>query len=206
MREVTKYGKTVADAVSIALKELNATVEQVTVQVVEAPRSGFFGIGAKKALVKVMLNKTFFDSGVDYLTEIIKQSGLSVHIQVEERNARVCRCRLVGHDAALLIGKHGKTLNALQFLAERMVNSLSEHHLSFFLDAENYRAARKKALVELAQRIADKTVRSGRPYRFEPMPAFERKIVHHALSRNQKIQTYSKGDEPRRYLIVAPRS
>jgi spoIIIJ-associated protein len=206
VREVTKYGKTVAEAVSIALNELNATLEQVDIQVVEKPKSGFLGIGTRKALVKVALNKTPFDDGVDYLTDIIKQSGLSVHVQVEERNMRACRCQLAGHDAFQLIGKHGKTLNALQFLAERVVNTQSDHRINLMLDAENYRETRKRALIDLAQRIAEKTIKTGRPHRFEPMPAFERKIVHHALSGNKKIQTFSNGEEPRRYLTVAPHS
>ncbi|MET1248388.1 RNA-binding cell elongation regulator Jag/EloR [Sporolactobacillus sp. STCC-11] len=206
MREVTKYGKTVAEAVSIALKELNATSDQVDVQILTEPRSGFLGIGARKALVKVILMKTPIDYGIDYLKELINKSGLTVRVRVDERNTRVCRCSLVGKDAFQLIGKHGKTLDAFQYLANRVVNKGSEHRMKLILDAENYRAIRKKSLIALAKRIAEKTVRSGRPHRFEPMPAFERKIVHTALSGNSKIRTFSNGAEPRRYLIVAPRT
>lgn len=206
MREVTKYGKTVAKAVSIALNELNATPDQVDVQILKEPRSGFFGIGARKALVKVILMRTPIDYGIEYLKELINKSGLTVHVQVDERSARVCHCSLVGKDAFQLIGKHGKTLDAFQFLTDRVVNKDSEHRIKLILDAENYRMIRKKSLIALAKRIAEKTVRSGRPHRFEPMPAFERKIVHTALSGNSKIRTFSNGAEPRRYLIVAPRT
>ncbi|MCO7126098.1 protein jag [Sporolactobacillus shoreicorticis] len=206
MREVTKYGKTVAEAVSSALNELNATLDQADVQILEEPRSGFFGIGARKALVKVALTKTPFDYGMDYLTAVIKKSGLTVHVQVEERSARVCRCTLSGKDAAQLIGKHGKTLNALQFLTDRVVNRDAEHRLKFILDAENYRETRRKALIALAKRVAEKTVLTGLPHRLEPMPAFERKIVHTALAKCSKVRTFSNGEEPRRYLTIAPRS
>jgi len=206
VREVTKYGKTVAEAVSSALNELNATSDQTDVQILEKPRPGFFGIGARKALVKVTMTKTPFDYGIDYLNEIIKKSGLTVHVQVEERSRRVCRCTLSGKDAAQFIGKHGKTLNALQFLVDRVVNSDAEHRMNIILDAENYRDTRKKALITLAKRIAEKTVKTGLPHRLEPMPAFERKIVHNALAKCNKVRTFSNGEEPRRYLTVAPRS
>jgi spoIIIJ-associated protein len=202
VREVTKYGKTVAEAVSIALDELNATSDQADVQILAEPRSGFLGIGARKALVKVILVKTPFDYGIDYLTELINKSGLTVHVQVDERSAQVCRCTLVGKDAAQLIGKHGKTLDAFLFLVDRVVNSGSEHRMEFILDAENYRASRKKALIALAKRIAEKTMSTGRPYQFKPMSVFERKIVHKALANNYKIRTYSKGKESKRYLII----
>ncbi|GAY77215.1 RNA-binding cell elongation regulator Jag/EloR [Sporolactobacillus inulinus] len=205
MREVTKYGKTVAEAVSFALKELNATSDQVTSTVLEQPRKGFLGIGARKALVKVTLTKTPFDYGIDYLTEVINKSGLTVKIQVIERGAQVCRCVLVGKDAAQLIGKHGATLNALQTLADHVAAKEAKQHVTFFLDAEHYRETRKQALVTLAKRMAKKTLRTNHPHRLEAMPAFERKIVHQALANNPKIQTFSNGEEPKRYLTIAPR-
>ncbi|MCL1632208.1 protein jag [Sporolactobacillus sp. CPB3-1] len=204
MREVTKYGKSISEAVNIALKELNAKPEQVDIHILETPRFGFLGIGARKALVKVTLKKTPFDYGIDYLTNLVNKSGLTARVQVEERCSRLCRCSLVGKDAAKLIGKHGKTLNALQFLANRVISLNGKHQLQLILDCENYRAVRREALITLAGRIADKVMMDGRPYRLEPMPAFERKILHSVLAGNNKIRTFSTGEEPRRCITVAP--
>lgn len=207
MREVTKYGKTVDGAISSALEELNATADQVEITVIEQPRAGFLGIGSKKALVKVTLNKTPFDSGIDFLKNLIEKMDISAHIQVKDKSDRVCSCQLVGLDVSQLIGKHGQTLNALQFLANMVVNKNSGHRMTLMLDAENYRETRKQALIALADRIAEKVAKTGEAYRFEPMPSFERKIIHAKLARNSRVETFSFGEEPRRYVtVIRPRS
>ncbi|RYL90887.1 protein jag [Sporolactobacillus sp. THM7-4] len=206
MREVTKYGKTVSAAISSALEELNATIDQVEIKVIEQPRRGFLGIGAKKALVRVTLNKTAIDTGIEYLKNIVNKMCLSAHIQIKEKNDRVCYCQFVGQDASKLIGTHGKTLNALQFLANLVINKNADHRMRLMIDAENYRSIRKKSLAALAERIAGKVAATGKPYRFKPMPSFERKIIHSELSGHKEIETHSFGEEPNRYVTVVPRS
>lgn len=204
MREVTKYGKTVEEAVSFALDELNATEEQVETQVMVQPRSGFFGIGAKRALVRVILKKTAFDSGMAYLESLIDKMGLTANIQVKDRNNRLCHCQFTGKDAAQLIGKNGQTLNALQFLTNLVVNKNSDHRMRLEIDAENYREKRKAELNDLARRMAHKVIQSGHAYRFQAMPAFERKIIHAALADDRQVETASFGEDPRRYVTLSP--
>lgn len=203
MREVSKYGKTVDLAVSSALEELNATVDQVEVTVIERPRGGFLGIGSRKALVSVTLKKTPFDSGIDFLRNLIEKMDISAHIQVSDKSGRICRCQFVGRDVSQLIGRHGQTLNALQYLANLVVNKNSDHRMTLILDAENYRETRKKALISLADRVGERVAKTGKAYRFEPMPSFERKIIHSELAGNSKVETFSFGEEPRRYVTVA---
>ncbi|MFT8318103.1 MAG: RNA-binding cell elongation regulator Jag/EloR [Sporolactobacillus sp.] len=205
MREVTKYGKTVEEAVSFALEELNATEEEVEIQVIDQPRSGFLGIGARRALVRVTLKKTAFDSGREYLEDLIDKMGLTANIQVKDRNSRLCHCQFTGKDAAKLIGKQGQTLNALQFLANLVVNKQSDHRMKLEIDAENYRETRKAQLSGIAHRMADKVAESGRSYRFQAMPAFERKIIHAALAGDHQVETSSFGEEPRRHVTISRR-
>ncbi|TGA98655.1 protein jag [Sporolactobacillus shoreae] len=206
MREVSKYGRTVAEAVSFALEELNATEDQVGTEILIQPRSGFLGIGARKALVRVKLNETSFDEGIRYLENIVHEIGCSAHIQVMDKSKRVWRCVLFGKDASRLIGRHGETLNALQFLANRVVARHSDFRMKLLLDAENYREIRKKALISLSERAAAQVVRSGKVYRFKSMPDFERKLIHVELAKNDKVKTQSVGDEPYRYVTLTPRS
>ncbi len=104
----------------------------------------------------------------------------------------------------MLIGKHGKILNALQYLAQVFVHRLEKNRLSVVLNVGDYREKRQLILERLAQKTADKVKKTGQPVFLEPMPAFERKQIHAALSKNKLIQTHSEGDEPYRYLVVEP--
>lgn len=202
MREVTKYGKTVEEAVSFALDELNASADQVKIHVLEKPRVGFLGIGVRRALVHVTLKKTPFDFGIEYLENVIEKMNVSANVQVIDRNNRLCHCLFSGRQASELIGRHGRTINALQLLANLVVNEHAAHQMHLLVDAENYREQRKQALIALAGRMADRVGRSGRNYRFPPMPAFERKMIHHALSNHRGVKTFSSGNDPHRCVVI----
>ena len=106
--------------------------------------------------------------------------------------------------AALLIGKRGQTLNALENLSQLVANKFSNSFIIIKLDVGNYRERRKESLEQLAERMADKAVRTGKKVEFEPMSSFERKIIHHALSVRVDIETYSVGTDPNRYLVIEP--
>lgn len=139
-----------------------------------------------------------------YLQDIAKQMKIDdLDIQVEHEGKYVT-LRLESKKAALLIGKRGQTLNALQQLSQLVVNKFSNQFLLVKLDVENYRERRKESLEQLADRMADKAIRSGKKVEFEPMPSYERKVIHHALSRRLDIETFSVGTDPNRYLVIEP--
>lgn len=104
----------------------------------------------------------------------------------------------------ILIGKHGKTLNALQYLAQVFIHRVAENKLSVVVNVGDYREKRQAILERLAKRTAEKVKQTGRPVFLEPMPAFERKQIHSVLSQDEFIKTHSEGDEPFRYLVVEP--
>lgn len=106
--------------------------------------------------------------------------------------------------AAILIGKRGHTLNALQQLTQLVVNKQSNQYITILLDVENYRDRREEALETLASRMAEKAVRTGKKVTFEPMPSYERKVIHNVLSGRVDIETFSEGAEPNRYLVIQP--
>lgn len=128
--------------------------------------------------------------GIDDLEVTFKVDGKYVSFQLESNKA------------ALLIGKRGQTLNALQQLAQLLTNQHSAKFKVVRVDVGDYRERRQQSLEHLADRMADKTVRTGRRVQLEPMPAYERKVIHHALSHRRDIETYSEGSDPHRYLVI----
>ncbi len=108
-----------------------------------------------------------------------------------------------GEEAGKLIGYRGETLNALQTLVSAIANKNIDKKVSVLLDIEGYREKRKKALEELADKLARTVIRNGKQVTLEPMSAYERKIIHNRLQDSQRVKTYSVGEEPYRKVIIA---
>lgn len=140
----------------------------------------------------------------EYITEIAIQLGIQdLTIQVEQKGKTI-NYRLSSEKAALLIGKRGQTLNALQQLTQLVAHQYIKRFILVKLDVENYRERRQKSLELLANRMADKAVHTGRKVELEPMPANERKIIHHVLANRVDVETYSKGEDIKRHLVIEP--
>ncbi len=139
-----------------------------------------------------------------YLIGIAKELGIEdLKIQAVSEGKNIL-LKLESEKAALLIGKRGATLNALQQLTQLIVNKSAKSFLLVKLDVENYRERRQVALEQLAERMADKAVHTGKKISLEPMPSYERKVIHNALANRIDIETYSEGTEPNRYLVIEP--
>ncbi len=139
-----------------------------------------------------------------YLADIALQMGitdLQIHADVRGKNVVL---KLESQKAAYLIGKRGQTLNALQQLTQLVLNKTAQSFMNIELDVEDYRERRRISLEQLAERMADKAVRTQKTVKFEPMPSSERKIIHNALAHRLDIETYSEGKEPYRYLVIEP--
>ncbi|RKJ70832.1 protein jag, partial [Butyricicoccus sp. 1XD8-22] len=154
--------------------------------------------------VKDIQNVDPIEKAKEYVTNIAREMGIQdLNIEVENKGKRLL-FKLDSEKAALLIGKHGATLNALQQLTQLVVNNTAKTFISVTLDVENYRDRRQTTLEQLADRMADKAVRTGRKVVLEPMPSYERKVIHNALANRIDIETYSEGTEPNRYLVIEP--
>ena len=139
-----------------------------------------------------------------YLTNIALEMGiqdLQIHTESE---GKYILFKLESEKAAFLIGKRGQTLNALQQLTQLVLNKSAKSFMLVKLDVEDYRERRQAALEQLAERMADKAIRTRKKVAFEPMPSYERKIIHNALANRLDIETYSEGVEPNRYLVIEP--
>ncbi|WIW70747.1 RNA-binding cell elongation regulator Jag/EloR [Anaerosinus gibii] len=215
---VEKTGKTVEDALRAALVELNTAEDCVNYEVLETPSKGFLGlIGSKPAKIRVTLKEVEADSEVIsikqtskpldtailFLEDIFRGMNMKVDIEVKEALDGIV-LDLHGEDLGILIGKHGQTLDALQYLTNLAANrDMSEEKVRISIDVENYRKRREETLYRLAMRLADKVKRTGDKITLEPMSRHERKVIHMALQDERRILTYSDGEEPFRKVVIA---
>ena len=137
----------------------------------------------------------------EYLEGIAKTYGAEATVTVEARRDRMTFI-FDTDKQGLLIGKHGKILNALQVLAQVSVHRFIKGRISVQVDVGDYRQRRSETLQQIAERTARKVLKTKQPVYLEPLPAYERKQIHAALSKNKRISTHSEGKEPHRYLVV----
>lgn len=161
-------------------------------------------VGTEELLEVESEKESPIDIAKEYIQNIAIEMGiddLSIDGKVQGKNILF---KLESEKAALLIGKRGATLNALQQLTQLVVNKSTKSFLMVKLDVENYRERRQIALEQLAERMADKAIRTGKKVSLEPMPSYERKVIHNALANRIDIETYSEGTEPNRHLVIEP--
>lgn len=139
----------------------------------------------------------------DLLEEVADGLGLEVDIEIEEGDDFLAG-RLTGEDIGLFIGRHGQTIDAVQHLAQRIVFPDGPTSVRVVIDANGYRERRAEALRAEADDAAEEALRVGHPIELDPLPPFERRIVHEYLRDRGDVETHSEGDEPERYLIVSP--
>ena len=145
------------------------------------------------------------DRGVAFLHDVFAAMHIEVSIERSD-NEEGAYLSLIGDNLGILIGKHGQTLDALQYLANLAANrGLEDERVHILLDIEGYRARREETLTRLAGHLAEKACRMGQEIHLEPMNRHERKIIHMALQKSHRVSTYSAGDEPRRYVVIVPR-
>lgn len=141
----------------------------------------------------------------ELLEEITDGLGLDVELRVEHADD-VLHGRLKGDDVGLFIGRRGQTIDAVQHLAQRIVFPDGPSDVRVVIDANGYRERRAEALRAEADDAADDAVGSGGPIELDPLPPFERRIVHEYLRERGDVETHSEGEEPQRYLVITPRA
>jgi len=139
----------------------------------------------------------------ELLEEIVEGLRLDAEVQVEER-AGVLNGRLDGEDVGLFIGRHGQTIDAVQHLAQRIVFPDGPSDMRVVIDANGYRDRRAEALRAEAEDAAEEALSLGKPVELDPLPPFERRIVHEHLRDRGDVKTHSEGNEPERFLVITP--
>lgn len=138
----------------------------------------------------------------EFLKNTLAAMEMEVEITSEIDADGALSINMKGEHMGILIGKRGQTLDALQYLANRVANKHQDGYVRVKLDTENYRARREETLKHLAKNIAHKVKRTRRPVALEPMNPYERRIIHSALQSDPYVTTHSEGEEPYRKVVV----
>ncbi|WP_274365068.1 RNA-binding cell elongation regulator Jag/EloR [Paenibacillus thermotolerans] len=219
-------GKTVQEAVRRGLEQLGVTEDHVRVTVLEQPKKALLGlIGGRDAEVQLEVIEAAepspeaaiseapaaaaepstdpIEDTVAYLGELLRAMGLEAGVSNRKDKEGNVILDVAGKDLGIIIGRRGQTLDALQLILNVYANRYSDGHVRIILDAEQFRERRKKTLEDLSLRLANQVVRTRREVVLEPMTAQERRIIHYQLQNHPKVQTYSKGEEPNRRIVIA---
>ena len=209
---VEKEAKTVDEAIQLALDELNIELEDADVEILEEGSKAKLGIfGGKGAKVRVTVNIPDTKIVANFLDEIINRSRSEddypkyVITEKEEDGVNVIKVQISGNDVSHLIGRHGETLYAINYIASLLVNRNRNEFKRVYIDVDNYRKHREETLVSIANRAAERVAIYKRPVSLDPMPASERRIIHSALQSNRNVVTESQGEEPNRCVVVKTR-
>lgn len=224
MNSVIAEGKTTAEAIENGLKQLNVSKDKVNIKVLEnAEKRSFFSILAPR-VVKVELTLKDVKEHNAQMQEHVNQITPE-QIEIAKKNLTVfldefstkfedfdydikvngndINVELKGNDSSKLIGYRGETLNSLQIVMSTIANKDVMGKVRIILDIAGYREKRKKVLEDLADKISKTVIKTGKTIMLEPMPAYERKIIHTRLQNNEKVKTFSKGEEPYRKIVIS---
>jgi spoIIIJ-associated protein len=208
METLETTGRTVEEAIEIALEQLGADRDQVEVDVISQGKGGILGFGAEPARVRVVLTAPL--SNLPTLSKLILdnllrnmrvQASSSIRSSDVEEDGTV-ELDINGDDSGLLIGRRGETLQALQYVTNLLVGRRAEGRV--VLDVEGYRERRYAALRTLAVRVAERVASTGQSVTLEPMAANERRVIHLALAENSRVVTESTGVGEGRKITVSP--
>jgi len=219
---VEAAGETVGEAKWAAIRELERLVpdldrDAVQFQVVTEGERGLLGVGYTPARVVASVEHhaaeatkaTAESAQAGHVRELLSLTAAALdvdaRIRVEEDDEQIT-ATISGHDVGVLIGRHGQTIDALQYLANAIsYREEGELRRRVVVDASGYRARRTAAVETLARRSAERAAATGHRVPLEPMTAVERKIVHEALKDDPEVETTSEGTEPNRHVVVIPR-
>ncbi len=215
-QEYIATGKTVEAAVELGAKELGVAAEDVTFEVLEQPKKGFLGLGETPAKVKVICELRPADIAVDFVRTLIGNMELNAEVDITDTvktDSRVGKnektINISGEDAGILIGHHGDTLDALQYLTNLAANKKEDEddtrdYTRVTVDIENYRAKRIETLRALARRMAAKVLKYKKSITLEPMNPYERRIIHSEIQGIAGVTTNSIGTENNRKVVIYP--
>lgn len=230
MSEIEIEGKNVEEAIEKGLKELNISRDEVEIKILNEGASGLFGLmGSKPARVQIKTRESAGEKvakvtkketvsaesdidlnevakkGKEILGQILSLSGIKSEIRVEIVGDKVL-LSIESEDGALLIGKKGATLDAIELITNLMVARQTKIGWRVIVDTEDYRIRQEKKLVDAAHSAAEEVKQSGEEYRFEPMSSRDRRTIHSALQDDPDVETISEGEGSQRQLIVRPKS
>jgi spoIIIJ-associated protein len=219
--QIQTSAPTVEEALEAALARLGATEQEVEVEVIQEGRSGFLGMGSQEAVVLVRRKRRAnepseeeldeqADIAADFLEEVLARMGIEASVEPNFEDGTMY-VDILGSgpdddDMALLIGRHGLTLEALQDLTRHVVSRKTEMRSRVIVDIEDYKKRQRDRLVARAREVAKRVAHTRREEELDPMNAFERKLVHDAVAQVPGVESSSRGEDPERRVVVRPTS
>ena len=200
MENKTYIGKTKEEAISNALIDLNAKQDEVIIIEKETKKTLFNKKVEVFAITKSELNKEIND----FLYKIVKDTGFDCKIETKARDTQLIY-NIISSTSSVLIGKNGKTIDALQTLTSQMISTKYNIFYKFTVDVNDYKNQRKSRLEKLAKYTAKDVAKSKQPVSLEPMNSYERRIIHNVLTNSKDVITQSEGEEPNRYVVIKPK-
>jgi len=225
-------GKTTEEAMENASRELELPVEELTFDILEPGSAGIFGlVGGKKAKIKVTVEsqaeavqvepvqaepvqaeaaqtEAVDEKGLDLaresLQKILELIPMDTTVHAEQIDGKIA-LDIEGDKSGLLIGRRGKTLDALQYIVNKIVNKALEQKAHVVVDSENYRKRRKESLTQLAQKMGDKAKRTKKSVTTNLLNPHDRRIVHLALKEDDRLDTRSRGDGLLKKIVIIPK-
>jgi len=203
MKGIEQEGTTIEEAVRLAAEKLGLPIDRLKIKVLDEGSKGVLGIGGRKARIWVEPISDVAGKAREVLKGILVRMGLDVDMRVQEEGNGV-RIELEDSCGGVLIGKHGQTLNALQYILTRVLNKEGEERIRVTIDVENYRERRKRVLEGMARKMARRAKEMGKEIILEPMNPYERRIIHMALKDIKDVRTYSLGNGLFRRVVISP--
>lgn len=198
-------GRTIDEAVHNALQHLGAAREDVDVEVLQEPRPALLGFGGREARVRVTLRRAAAGPAGDFVMTALHRMGYSAEVHTEETSEGIT-VTIGGKDISGLVGRHGRTLDALEVLLAVHLHRETGKRTQVVVDAEGYRARREKALVEQAIQAAERAVAQRTAVALDPMEPRDRRTVHLTLRDDERVSTSSEGEGEHRHVVVVPRT
>ena len=230
IKTLEKSGRTEDEAISAALRELGMDRDDVSVEIVERAKSGFLGIGASPAVVRVSYEledepvveepavietaeaapaaeaveeNPEYAAVRSFLTGLLEHMDVKAELDIGPRDNGGINVNISGSGMGAIIGRRGETLDAIQHLTNYVVNRGNDKHKHISVDAESYRSKREDSLTKLAEKMAEKAIKYKRSMALEPMNSYERHVIHTALQNYEGVTTSSTGVEPNRRVVVS---
>ncbi len=202
LKSVETTGKTVEEAILVAVAQLGKTRDKLDIEILEQPEKMLFGLKKKDARIKATVKFDVCDVAKQYLEDLFKLMGVEADTELTLEGDEL-HCELKGEKIGVLIGKRGETLDAVRYLLSLYIGRYTEDKIRVVLDSEGYLAKREEALKKLAVSIAHKVKKTRRRVSLEPMNSYERRIIHSTLQDDPYVKTASEGEEPYRKVIIS---
>ena len=206
-KDIIVTAKSVEDAALEGAAALGVNREDVTLDVIEEPKKGFLGIGSTPAKVKVTYILKPLEAAKNFIETLLRDLDIAGEIQIHDDGNGESLITIEGDGVSSLIGHHGDTLEAFQYLVNLAANKKDDEgrqYTRITINIENYREKREETLRKLAAKMAAKVKKTGKNVALEPMNAYERRIIHAEIQKIEGVSTNSVGTEGNRRVIIFP--